>query len=120
MALMGTGFFSSQIGGMKATALMLLGHIVYGGFLGLFPTLVQEDFLRWNRLRVEKTSKAERISVPAASASQGHAHMLRPPDRQALRSDRSLYRQLTGVDLKPSMSVSLLAPLTKTPYPEGA
>jgi uncharacterized membrane protein YagU involved in acid resistance len=50
MPLMGAGFFSSQIGGMKATALMLLGHIVYGGFLGLFPTLVQEDFLRWNRL----------------------------------------------------------------------
>jgi hypothetical protein len=27
---------------MKAAAVMLLGHIVYGGFLGLFPTLARE------------------------------------------------------------------------------
>lgn len=46
MPLMGAGFFSAHIGGLKAAAASLLGHVVYGWSLGLFPTLAQEDLLR--------------------------------------------------------------------------
>jgi uncharacterized membrane protein YagU involved in acid resistance len=46
MPLMGAGFFSTHIGGLKAAGASLLGHLVYGWALGLFPTLAQEDFLR--------------------------------------------------------------------------
>jgi len=45
MPVMGAGFFSIHIGGLKAAAALLLGHLVYGGLLGLFPTLAQEDLL---------------------------------------------------------------------------
>ncbi len=45
MPIMGAGFFSLHIGGVKAAAASLLGHLVYGGLLGLFPTLAQEDLL---------------------------------------------------------------------------
>ena len=46
MPLMGAGFFSAHIGGFKAVAAALLGHLVYGGFLGsacLVQSLAQED-----------------------------------------------------------------------------
>jgi len=43
MPLMGAGLFSSHIGGMKAVAAVLIGHVVYGTFLGSFPTLAHED-----------------------------------------------------------------------------
>lgn len=46
MPIMGAGFFSAHIGGLKAAAASLLGHLVYGWSLGLFPTLAQEDLLR--------------------------------------------------------------------------
>jgi uncharacterized membrane protein YagU involved in acid resistance len=46
MPIMGAGFFSAHIGGLKAVAASLLGHVVYGWSLGLFPTLAQEDLLR--------------------------------------------------------------------------
>jgi len=45
MPIMGAGFFSAHIGGLKASAASLLGHVVYGWSLGLFPTLAQEDLL---------------------------------------------------------------------------
>ena len=43
MPIMGAGLFSSHAGGMRAVAASLFGHVVYGGFLGLFPMLAQED-----------------------------------------------------------------------------
>jgi len=46
MPIMGAGFFSAHIGGLKAAAASLLGHIAYGWCLGLFPTLAREDLLR--------------------------------------------------------------------------
>ena len=45
MPIVGAGFFSAHIGGLKAVAASLVGHLVYGGLLGLFPTLAQEDLL---------------------------------------------------------------------------
>lgn len=51
MPIMGAGFFSAHIGGLKAAAASLLGHVVYGGLLGLFPTLAQEDLLGKPMLR---------------------------------------------------------------------
>jgi uncharacterized membrane protein YagU involved in acid resistance len=46
MPIMGAGLFSAHIGGLKAAAASLLGHVVYGWSLGLFPMLAQEDLLR--------------------------------------------------------------------------
>jgi uncharacterized membrane protein YagU involved in acid resistance len=46
MPIMGAGFFSAHTGGLKAAVASLLGHVVYGWSLGLFPTLAQEDLLR--------------------------------------------------------------------------
>lgn len=46
MPIMGAGFFSAHIGGVGAAVASLLGHVVYGWALGLFPTLAQEDLLR--------------------------------------------------------------------------
>jgi uncharacterized membrane protein YagU involved in acid resistance len=46
MPIMGAGFFSAHIGGLRAAAASLLGHMVYGWSLGLFPMLTQEDLLR--------------------------------------------------------------------------
>lgn len=43
MPIMGAGFFSAHIGGLRAAATSLSGHVVYGWSLGLFPTLAQED-----------------------------------------------------------------------------
>jgi uncharacterized membrane protein YagU involved in acid resistance len=43
MPIMGAGLLSSHAGGMRAVAVSLVGHLVYGGFLGLFPMLAQED-----------------------------------------------------------------------------
>lgn len=43
LPLMGAGLFSAQIGGIKAAGALLLGNMVYGGSVGLFPTFVQED-----------------------------------------------------------------------------
>ncbi len=43
MPIMGAGLLSSHAGGMRAVAASLFGHLVYGGFLGLFPMLAQED-----------------------------------------------------------------------------
>jgi uncharacterized membrane protein YagU involved in acid resistance len=43
MPVIGAGFFSAHIGGMKAVAVSLLGHVLYGSLLGIFPGLVQED-----------------------------------------------------------------------------
>jgi len=42
MPLMGAGLFSANIGGLRAVAASLVGHVVYGWLLGLFPTLAQE------------------------------------------------------------------------------
>jgi len=43
MPILGAGLFSSHAGGLRAVAASLFGHVVYGGFLGLFPMLAQED-----------------------------------------------------------------------------
>lgn len=43
MPIMGAGFFSAHVGGMKAVATLLLGHVLYGWLLGLFPMLAQEE-----------------------------------------------------------------------------
>jgi len=43
MPIMGAGLLSSHAGGMRAVAASLVGHVVYGGFLGLFPMLAHED-----------------------------------------------------------------------------
>ena len=43
MPIMGAGLFSSHAGGIRAVAASLIGHLVYGGFIGLFPMLAQED-----------------------------------------------------------------------------
>lgn len=45
MPIVGAGFFSVHVGGLKAAAASLLGHLVYGWFIGLLPTLALEDFL---------------------------------------------------------------------------
>jgi uncharacterized membrane protein YagU involved in acid resistance len=45
MPIMGAGFFSIHIGGVKAVAASLLGHLAYGGLVGLFSRLAQEDWL---------------------------------------------------------------------------
>ncbi len=42
MPMMGAGLFSAQIGGLKAVAASLGGHMVYGWLLGVFPSLAQE------------------------------------------------------------------------------
>jgi hypothetical protein len=42
MPIMGAGLFSSHAGGIGAVAASLVGHVVYGGFLGLFPMLAHE------------------------------------------------------------------------------
>ncbi len=39
MPLMGAGFFSVHVGGIKTVAVLLVGHLAYGGLLGLFPAL---------------------------------------------------------------------------------
>jgi uncharacterized membrane protein YagU involved in acid resistance len=46
LPITGAGFFSAHTGGLTAIAPSLLGHVVYGCSLGLFPTLAQEDLLR--------------------------------------------------------------------------
>lgn len=43
LPIMGAGFFSDHIGGLRAVVASLLGHVVYGWSLGLFPTIIQED-----------------------------------------------------------------------------
>lgn len=43
MPAMGAGLFSSHAGGVRAAAASLVGHVVYGYFIGLFPMLAQED-----------------------------------------------------------------------------
>ncbi len=43
MPIMGAGFFSAHVGGIKVATLLLFGHTLYGGLLGLFPMLAQED-----------------------------------------------------------------------------
>lgn len=45
MPIMGAGLFSNRIGGTRAVAASLVGHVVYGLFLGLFPSLAQEDLV---------------------------------------------------------------------------
>jgi uncharacterized membrane protein YagU involved in acid resistance len=42
MPMMGAGLFSAHIGGLKAVAASLGGHMVYGWLLGVFPSLAQE------------------------------------------------------------------------------
>lgn len=42
MPIMGAGFLSTHIGGLKAVGASLVGHVVYGWSLGLFPSLAQE------------------------------------------------------------------------------
>lgn len=43
MPIMGAGLLSSHAGGMRAVAASLVGHVVYGSFLGLFPMLAHEE-----------------------------------------------------------------------------
>jgi uncharacterized membrane protein YagU involved in acid resistance len=50
--LMGAGFFSAHVGGLKAVAASLLGHVVYGWFLGLFPSLAQDGLMTSQSLPV--------------------------------------------------------------------
>jgi hypothetical protein len=43
MPLMGAGFFSVHVGGIKTVAALLVGHLAYGGLLGLFPALASPE-----------------------------------------------------------------------------
>jgi len=42
MPIMGAGLFSAHVGGIRAAAVLLFGHVVYGWLDGLFPMLAQE------------------------------------------------------------------------------
>jgi len=42
MPIMGAGLFSAHVGGIRAAAVLLFGHVVYGWLVGLFPMLAQE------------------------------------------------------------------------------
>lgn len=46
MPMMGAGFLSAHIGGLKAVGASLMGHVVYGWSLGLFPSLAQQGPMR--------------------------------------------------------------------------
>ena len=43
MPIMGAGLFSAHVGGIRAAAVLLCGHVLYGWLLGLFPLLAQEE-----------------------------------------------------------------------------
>jgi hypothetical protein len=43
MPLVGAGFFSSEIGGVKAVMAALIGHLVYGALLGYIAGPVVQD-----------------------------------------------------------------------------
>ena len=51
MPIMGAGVFSAHVGGIRAVVALLLGNVVYGWLLGLFPTLAQEELSLANRNR---------------------------------------------------------------------
>jgi len=59
MPIMGVGFFSAHVGGLKAAAASLLAHVVYGWSLGLFPTLAQEDLLGGHALASSGPARPE-------------------------------------------------------------
>jgi len=43
MPIMGAGLFSAHVGGMRVVVALLVGHVLYGWLLGLFPVLAQES-----------------------------------------------------------------------------
>jgi len=51
MPIMGAGLFSSHAGGIRAAAVLLFGHVLYGWLLGLFPMLAQQELALANRNR---------------------------------------------------------------------
>jgi uncharacterized membrane protein YagU involved in acid resistance len=51
MPIMGAGLFSAHVGGIRAAAVLLFGHVLYGWLLGLFPMLAQEELPLANRNR---------------------------------------------------------------------
>jgi hypothetical protein len=63
MPIMGAGFFSTHTGGLKAAAASLLGHVVYGWLLGIFPTLAQEDLSGKPILRSPVSPNAARAEL---------------------------------------------------------
>jgi Kef-type K+ transport system membrane component KefB len=62
MPIMGTGLLSSHAGGMRAAAASLVGHVVYGYFIGLFPMLAQEDPFPGNEIRQPLSCKGRCVS----------------------------------------------------------
>jgi len=48
---MGAGLFSAHAGGIRAAAVLLFGHVLYGWLLGLFPILAQQELALANRNR---------------------------------------------------------------------
>lgn len=51
MPIMGAGLFSAHVGGIRAVVALLLGHVLYGWLLGLFPMLAQGELSLANRNR---------------------------------------------------------------------
>lgn len=52
MPIMGAGLFCAHAGGMRAATALLVGNVVYGWLLGLFPMLAQEELLANRNRRV--------------------------------------------------------------------
>jgi len=69
LPLMGAGFFGAHIGGVRAVGTLLLAHVVYGGFLGGFPTLDRAPAGTFAVLESDaKASAVGRIAVRTRSA----------------------------------------------------
>ena len=51
MPIMGAGLFSAHVGGIRAVVALLLGHVLYGWLIGLFPMLAQGELSLANRNR---------------------------------------------------------------------
>jgi uncharacterized membrane protein YagU involved in acid resistance len=60
---MGAGLFSTHVGGIEAAAASLLGHAVYGSFLGSFEFLAQEE----SRSRSKPVISEDKCPWPASS-----------------------------------------------------
>jgi len=43
LPLMGAGLFSTRAGGASTVAVLLAGHLAYGGLLGLFATIAERE-----------------------------------------------------------------------------
>ncbi len=51
MPVMGAGLFSAHVGGVRAATALLVGNVLYGWLLGLFPMLAAEELSLASRNR---------------------------------------------------------------------